>query len=284
MTTISMQRAGAMPEQHEGYTHGYDSALTRQLIANRTAATHAAFFLPYLQPGMSLLDCGCGSGGITLGLAKIVAPGEVTGVDKAASEIERAQRGALEADVTNLHFVVDNLNQLQLPDSSFDAVFAHTVLEHVAEPGRVLQEMHRVLKPGGLIGIRDVDRGGDLLAPADEALHQLRTLALEVWRRAGGHPNLGRCLRGLLHEAGFASVKASASQEVYSDSATLQFFSQIAVSRCSEADFVEQVVHQHQLATLEQLEVMRTAWLAWPERPDAFLAIPYCEVIAWKSA
>src|SRR5262245_23654372 len=77
--------------RQEHYTYGYDSAMTRKVIANRTAASHAAFFLPYLQTGMSLLDCGCGSGSITVGLAQIVAPGEVTGIDVSEVEIARAR-------------------------------------------------------------------------------------------------------------------------------------------------------------------------------------------------
>jgi cyclopropane fatty-acyl-phospholipid synthase-like methyltransferase len=44
-------------------------------LAHRTAAKEGAFFLPYLRPGMRLLDLGCGPGSITLGLAEAVAPG-----------------------------------------------------------------------------------------------------------------------------------------------------------------------------------------------------------------
>jgi ubiquinone/menaquinone biosynthesis C-methylase UbiE len=63
----------------ETYAHGYDTALTLKLHAGCSAATHARFILPYLQPGMHVLDCGCGSGAITLGLAQAVRAGQVTG-------------------------------------------------------------------------------------------------------------------------------------------------------------------------------------------------------------
>ena len=73
-----------MAKEREQYTMGYGPAATA-IMAQRTAESHAAFFLPHLEPGMSLLDCGCGPGTITLGFADLVAPGEVVG-----TEIEEA--------------------------------------------------------------------------------------------------------------------------------------------------------------------------------------------------
>jgi SAM-dependent methyltransferase len=61
------------------------------IFAARTAFREAAFFLPRLRRGMQLLDVGCGSGSITLGLAQVVAPGEVVGIDLQAPQIERAR-------------------------------------------------------------------------------------------------------------------------------------------------------------------------------------------------
>ena len=59
-------------------------------LESRTAAREAAFFLPYLRPGMRVLDVGCGPGTITLGLAGVVAPGRVEGVDLQLTLVERA--------------------------------------------------------------------------------------------------------------------------------------------------------------------------------------------------
>jgi 2-polyprenyl-3-methyl-5-hydroxy-6-metoxy-1,4-benzoquinol methylase len=49
-------------------------------LALRTAASEGAFFLPFLRPGMRVLDVGCGPGSITLGLAEKIAPGEIVGI------------------------------------------------------------------------------------------------------------------------------------------------------------------------------------------------------------
>ena len=64
-----------MTKDREQYPMGYGPAATT-IMAQRTAQSHAAFFLPHLTAGMRPLDCGCGPGTITLGLAELVAPGK----------------------------------------------------------------------------------------------------------------------------------------------------------------------------------------------------------------
>ena len=67
--------------------HGVTPGLRRD-YGHRTAERQAAFVLPYLQPGMNLLDLGCGPGSITVGLARAVAPGDVIGIDHDSRHIE----------------------------------------------------------------------------------------------------------------------------------------------------------------------------------------------------
>lgn len=67
-------------DRNERYLHGYEE-WTRQWMSQRTAARDLAFLVPHLRTGMDVVDCGCGPGSITVGLAEAVAPGQVIGID-----------------------------------------------------------------------------------------------------------------------------------------------------------------------------------------------------------
>jgi SAM-dependent methyltransferase len=230
---------------------------------------------------MTLLDCGCGSGSITVGLATVVDPGEVIGMDISELEIERAREKAAEAEVANVRFQVGSIYDLRFPDNAFDSVFAHNVLEHVNDPARAIKEMYRVLKPGGMMGLRDIDFGGHILASADPLLEQYHAIFEADWRRTGGHPRLGRELRALLQSAGFMDVEASASYEAFGNKEATTWWGQIAASRTSDPDFVDRVVNCN-LATYDELEQMGRAYLAWAARPDSFFALAHGEAVGRK--
>jgi ubiquinone/menaquinone biosynthesis C-methylase UbiE len=132
-------------ENKSRYIFEYQSSITQQFHGSRTASRNAAFLLPHLRPDMSLLDCGCGAGSITVGLAERVAPGEVVGVDISESQIEKAREIAANDNILNLRFDVASIYDLPFPSNSFDSVFSHAVLEHLDDPIQALKEMRRVL-------------------------------------------------------------------------------------------------------------------------------------------
>ena len=81
--------------QREIYTIGYNEGRTRNFqkrSATGDGPGGAGFFSQHLRSGMSLVDCGCGPGGITCGFAEIVAPGAVLGFDVDAGQVAEAQK------------------------------------------------------------------------------------------------------------------------------------------------------------------------------------------------
>lgn len=262
----------------ERYTHGY-SPVFSGFLSRRSASSNAAFFLPHLRPGMDLLDCGCGPGTITTGLAQIVYPGKAIGVDLEASQVELATVHAAQQHIDNLGFSTANIYALPFPDGSFDAVFGHSILEHVGDPLRALLEMRRVLKTDGLGGFREVDQGGNLLEPSLPLLEQSFDLQEAVWRSNGGDPRLGRKLRWLLRRAGFAQVEMSGSYDVYSTAEEVESWSQRMADSFSSPSLIEHLTASG-LASRSTINQTRKAWADWAKHPDAFYARARVEAVA----
>src|SRR5947207_4600438 len=111
------------------YTHGHHESVLRS-HRWRTAANSAAYLLPSLAPGMSLLDVGCGPGTITADLAALVAPGRVTAVEVTPDALELARTEVSARGQRTVDFVVSDVHALDFPDATFDVVHAHQVLQH----------------------------------------------------------------------------------------------------------------------------------------------------------
>lgn len=198
----------------EIYTPGHTQNAT-DFMAKRTLESHGGFFLPYLRRGDCVLDCGCGPGTISLGIASVVAPGLVTGVDAAVSQAHQARQLAAERGVGNALFQPASCYALPFADASFDRVFCHALMEHLSEPGKAVRELFRVLKPGGYAGLCSPDWDGLLLAPASEQLTAAAAAYATLQQSNKGDLRIGHKLGRYLSDAGFREVQMTARYECY---------------------------------------------------------------------
>ncbi|HEY8251629.1 MAG TPA: methyltransferase domain-containing protein [Burkholderiales bacterium] len=263
----------------EIYTQRANPAFEAEL-AHRSAARDAAFLLPWLRPGMRLLDVGCGPGAITLGLAEAVAPGQVVGIDIQPAQVEQARSLASTRGAATVSFEVGSIYALAFPERSFDAVFANGVVMHLREPVRALAELRRVLRPGGIAGVRDPDFGATLYAPLTPVFERLLSVRARVRRHNGGDPFLGRHYRRLLLEAGFERAEAGASVDSAGSAERTR----------RHAGFLKAMLHGFTPTAVSQgwLEQSAIGTIvseidAWAQRPDAFYAATWCEAIGWAS-
>jgi ubiquinone/menaquinone biosynthesis C-methylase UbiE len=280
--TRGVGQSDADPElgARETYAFTGSTYFSQYMAATRSATKQAAFVLPHVRPGLTVLDCGCGPGSITVGLAEIVAPGRVTGIDTDAAQIERARAEVAARGASAIEFQTASVYALPFPEASFDVVFSHALLEHLAEPLLALKEMQRVVKPGGVIGVRTRDWEGLLLAPTNPLLQQSITLWERLSQHNGGNPRVGKHLRGLLHHAGFARAEVSASYDYHATPETTDQWSTFwsAEVRGKMGGLWVTLGWTDQA----EVEAMAAAWTTWAQQPDAFLARAFCEAVAWR--
>jgi SAM-dependent methyltransferase len=183
------------------------------MMRRRTASTRAGFFLSQLQPGMRVLDVGCGQGTITAGLAEAVAPdGAVVGVDVQPKQVAAARQASEKQPhaPTRLSFQVGSVYSLGFSDGTFDAAFAHGLFEHLAEPKKALRELRRVLAAGGRLGLCSSDWSGAVVQPRRSDVDIALSCYLALRRWAGGDPFAGGRLAKLVSDdGGFTDLAAS---------------------------------------------------------------------------
>lgn len=127
--------------------------------------------------GLDVLEVGCGRGGGTAYVFEHFGPRSMTGLDLVASAVRRAQE---RYGRPGLRYLAGNAEHLPFGDASFDAVLNLESSHCYPNPPRFLEEVHRVLRPGGHLLLADIrlteprrDADGALFAPKDVAtLHR----------------------------------------------------------------------------------------------------------------
>jgi ubiquinone/menaquinone biosynthesis C-methylase UbiE len=159
-----------------------------------------------LRPAMTVLDLGCGSGTLTHELARAVYPGKTLGLDASTEMIAYASSNPSQE---NVQFRVGNVYDLAFPEATFDRVYARFLFQHLTAPLRALDNIYRVLKPGGKLCVVDVDDDWFTLYPAPASFQVFREQILAIQQAEGGDPYVGRKLYSYLNDAKLQNTRSS---------------------------------------------------------------------------
>ena len=264
-----------MRADRETYTHGHAASVLRSHTV-RTVANSAAYLAPYLRPGASVLDVGCGPGTITVDIAAHVAPGRVRGIEPVPEPLEHARAHA--AGVAGVEFALGDVYALDEPDATYDVVHAHQVLQHLTDPVAALREMLRVCRPDGVVGVRDADYAAMAWYPADPLLDRWLSIYRAVARGNGAEPDAGRRLLSWARAAGAADIVPTASVWCYATPADRQWWGGMWADRILESAITPHAVDGGH-ADLAELEDISAAWRRWAVADDGWFLIPHGEVV-----
>ncbi len=142
----------------------------------------------YLRPEMAVADVGGGTGFMTEALAGLVR--RVYLIDASPEMLEVARRNL--THLNNVEFHLGDGLSLPFPDESLDVVFANMYLHHTSDPQVAINEMVRVLRPGGRLVITDLD---------EHPYTWLKEEMADIWQGFSRHS-----LRTWLHEAGLVNI------------------------------------------------------------------------------
>lgn len=154
--------------------------------------------------GMRILDLGCGQGDVSLLAAALTGPtGEVVGIDRSEVALAIARQRASAAGLTNLRFVLADLDEMAPPEPRFDAIVGRRVLMYLPNPATTLFRLAPCLRPGGVMAFQEHD---GLMVPASSVrlpLHeQVTRWVWETVEREGANRRMGFELPSVFARAG----------------------------------------------------------------------------------
>lgn len=169
-------------------------------IAHQRARTLAALDL---QTGDHVLDVGCGPGLLVREMAEVIGlSGQATGIDTSTAMLDLARERC--GDLPQVTLRDDDLRALPTEANHFDAIACTQVLLFIEDLAVALNELARVLKPGGRIAVLETDWRGCILNTDNNALTRRM---FDTWDDVAVSPNLPVRLHPLLRDAGFSDIE-----------------------------------------------------------------------------
>jgi len=234
-----------------GYTDAEQARLIRQATLN-APHTERLFREAGIGPGHRVLDLGSGMGDVSMLVAGLVgASGEVVGIERDATSIERAQARVAAAGLRNVSFLNADVNNI-VTDRPFDAVVGRFILMFLPDPIFVLRSVSRLVRPGGVLAFQEPSwipmlALGDRLPLWSCVLRSIHETIL----RSGANPEMGLALYSIFQEIGLPAPRMHLEIPLGSD---VDFVRVISDLLCSLRPLAEQ--HNVSLQELGGLDTL----------------------------
>jgi ubiquinone/menaquinone biosynthesis C-methylase UbiE len=245
-----------------GSSAGESSRLQRQAQELRAANTQL-LDRAKLGPACSAIDLGCGPWGILDLLSARVGPtGRVVGVDADPTHVAMATEMAATRELGNVEVLAADARNTGLESSSFDVVHARTLLVNIPQPAEVVQEMVRLVKPGGWVLSFEPDCESSVCYPANAAYDRLVDMFAPVFTRNGADWRIGRRVAELYRAAGLVDVQVETRADAHPHGHTRRTI-RVDLIRSMRRDILELG-----LATDAELDQLFAAALTHLDNPD----------------
>jgi ubiquinone/menaquinone biosynthesis C-methylase UbiE len=252
LTTADVTTNQTAADYALGYTDAEQERLMRQatLIAPHT---ERLFREAGIGVGHRVLDLGSGMGDVSMLVAGLVgASGEVVGIERDATSIERAQARVAAAGLRNVSFLNTDVNKIAI-DRPFDAAVGRFILMFLPDPVSVLQSVVPLVRPGGVLAFQEPSwipmlALGDRLPLWSCALRSIHETIL----RSGANPEMGRALYSIFQTIGLPAPKMHLEIPLGSDAGFVRIISDLVCSLQPLA-----MVHDVSLEELGDLNTLR---------------------------
>ena len=194
-------------------------------------------------------------------------------------DLARVLTAALQCE--NATFQVGDAVSLPFDDGFFDVVHFHDVLLYIPDTQGALAEAMRVLKPGGVIGCREIISQSSFTYPGYGVMERSWEALEDVIATDGGHPHIGKTLKIQLTQAGFTAAHITASIDIFSTPEEIEFIYGIASQWLLSRDMTETAL-QYGATSMELSNAIAEAYQRWKDDPRAMCGIAYGEAVAHK--
>ena len=200
------------------YIHGYSQNEAIRLNDQADSLAQLIHHDSLWPAGSKVLEVGCGVGAQTKTIAAQNPEVHFTSIDISPDSIAQARLTIEALGLNNVKFLEANLHQLPFAANTFDHIFFCFVLEHLPQPQEAIQQVLKVLKPGGTLTAIEGDHGSTYFYPTSKYAMKAVDCQVQLQAAKGGDANIGRALFPILQKAGLSNIQVSPRMVYVDDS------------------------------------------------------------------